>query len=239
MHLIVVHRSLEQLHFKIVPLARGEVKEETWFVEWKLFSHQTCVWTSLWTSISRLRMAPKWPKTTESKDISESAAESNVPIWPSDQNGRNRAAKNCICSETRLPGAERFDQMALVQSGGLSPLPLPSSLPLHFNHHTNVIQMQSRWVVSFLIKDQNPPTCFLLIYIWTNLLPAGSSWGEFLSRGKLISIAPGSQPPLLLLYEDKDGENWAGWYGWWKLITITNIGRWGWACQVPRLTWMK
>ena len=29
MHLIVVHRSLEQLHFKIVPLARGEVKEET------------------------------------------------------------------------------------------------------------------------------------------------------------------------------------------------------------------
>ena len=105
---------------------------------------------------------------------------------------------------------------------------------------TNVIQMQSRWVASFLIDDQNPTIlCLFLIYIWTNLLPAGSSWGEFLSRGKLISIAPGSQPPLLLLYEDKDGENWAGWYGWWKLITITNIGRWGWACQVPRLTWMK
>lgn len=179
----------------------------------------------------------------------------HLTIWPSDQNGRNRAAENCICSETRLPGAARFDQMALVQSGGLSPLPLPSSLPLHFKipsnktfipatfiiiTTTNVIQMQSRWVASFLIDDQNPTIlCLFLIYIWTNLLPAGSSWGEFLSRGKLISIAPGSQPPLLLLYEDKDGENWAGWYGWWKLITITNIGRWGWACQVPRLTWMK
>ena len=70
----------------------------------------------------------------------------------------------------------------------------------HYHHHlypsTSSRFTQDGWFQFWLMKKIQQCVLSLNLHLTSSLLAVE---GEFLSRGKLISITPGSQPPLLLL----------------------------------------